>query len=50
MKSASPLSGPSHATDQASILIVDDSPNQLVALQALLAPLGPNELTWSEPA
>jgi len=40
MKSAAPLSGPLPATDQASILIVDDSPNQLVAIEALLAPLG----------
>lgn len=40
MKSAAPLSGPSTATDQASILIVDDSPNQLVAIDALLGPLG----------
>ncbi|MFY0529216.1 PAS domain-containing protein [Archangium gephyra] len=47
MKSAAPLSGPSHATDQASILIVDDSPNQLVALQALLAPLGQRLVTAS---
>ncbi|OJT27417.1 hypothetical protein BO221_05445 [Archangium sp. Cb G35] len=40
MKSAAPLSGAPPATDQASILIVDDSPNQLVALEALLVPLG----------
>ncbi|HYO73027.1 MAG TPA: response regulator, partial [Archangium sp.] len=40
MKSAAPLAGALRATDQASILIVDDSPNQLVALEALLMPLG----------
>jgi PAS domain S-box-containing protein len=47
MKSAAPLSGPSPATDQASILIVDDSPNQLVAIEALLAPLGQRLVTAS---
>ncbi|AKJ06723.1 PAS domain S-box-containing protein [Archangium gephyra] len=40
MKSAAPLSGAAPAPAPASILIVDDNPNQLVALEALLVPLG----------
>jgi PAS domain S-box-containing protein len=48
MKSAAPFSPqPSPASTQASILVVDDSPTQLVALQALLAPLGQRVVTAS---
>ncbi|WNG44922.1 GAF domain-containing protein [Archangium minus] len=47
MTSAALLPEPAAPTDQATILVVDDSPNQLVAIQALLAPLGQRVVTAS---
>ncbi len=40
MKSAALTATPAPTPAQASILVVDDSPNQLVAIEALLAPMG----------
>jgi GAF domain-containing protein/FixJ family two-component response regulator len=47
MKSAVLLSAPSPMPSQASLLVVDDSPNQLLAIEALLAPMGQRVVTAS---
>ncbi|HEX8438150.1 GAF domain-containing protein [Archangium sp.] len=45
MKSAAVLPPPASTPTQASILVVDDNPNQLLAIEALLAPLGQRVVT-----
>ncbi|WP_257449182.1 PAS domain-containing protein [Archangium lipolyticum] len=47
MMSAAPLSAQSSLPQQARILLVEDSPNQLLAMEALLSPLGQEVLTAS---
>ena len=47
MKSAALAPAPVPKPSRASILIVDDSPNQLVAIEALLAPMGQHVVTAS---
>ncbi len=47
MKSAALTTTPAPTPSQASILVVDDSPNQLVAIEALLAPMGQRVVTAS---
>ncbi len=47
MKSAALLPAPSSVSAQARILLVEDSLNQLLAMEALLAPLGQEVLTAS---
>lgn len=50
MTSAPFRSAPTEAPAAASILIVDDSPNQLLAMEALLVPLGQRVVTASSGA
>jgi GAF domain-containing protein/FixJ family two-component response regulator len=47
MKSAALTATPAPTPSQASILVVDDSPSQLVAIEALLAPMGQRVVTAS---
>ncbi|WP_309896969.1 GAF domain-containing protein [Archangium sp.] len=47
MKSAALSPAPAPKPSRASILVVDDSPNQLVAIDALLAPMGQQVVTAS---